>query len=87
MLLSNRILLFGFLIFMIEMVLSLEFIFNRAEFLNPPYLEGFSNISNFRVSRVNRTTYAHNFEFEMFIDLPESIECKISTYYNGLNNN
>lgn len=61
--------------------------FDQAVLLNSTYVPDFYNISKFRVSKFNRTTYVFNLEADIFMDLDESVSIEIEFYYSRFGNN
>lgn len=70
-----------------EFITSYELILDRVELLNSSYLEGYYNISLFRVNKYNRTTFVLNYELELFRDWDQTFLMEMNLYYNRLNNN
>lgn len=66
---------------------SLEIQFDRIEMVNASYLEGWYNISLFRVAKYNRTAYGINFQGEFFNEINSEHYLEVKIYYNRLNNN
>lgn len=65
----------------------MELIFDRVELLNSSYLEGFYNVTQFRISKFNHTTHVFNTKFELFIDIDSDFSIETLSYYNRFNNN
>lgn len=61
-----------------EFITSYEFIFDRVELLNSSYLEGYYNISLYRVNKYNRTTFVLNCELELFCDWDDTLFVEIN---------
>lgn len=61
-----------------------ELHFDRAVLSNSTYLPGYYNVSLLHVSRMNRTTFGINAQFELFIDLDERCDLTLETYYKRL---
>lgn len=67
--------------------IAIEVQFERVEMRNATFLESFFNITTLRISKLNRTAYALNLDFELFRDYGEETSAEIELYYNRLNNN
>lgn len=76
-----------FLILQSENVMTTEIQIDRIEFVNTTYMEGIYNISELRISRINRTTYAVSVEITSYVDLDKNWEYEISFFRNRFNNN
>lgn len=76
--------LFGF---NCESVFSTEIQFDRIEMLNATYAEGYYNLSEFRITKFNRTAYVWNAKADFFVDIDMDIKVEVSFFYNRLNNN
>lgn len=87
MVLCICLLAIGLLITNFGTISTNELQFDLAKVLTPPYIEGLCNISTFRVTRFNRTSYVLNVEYENFVDIDENYEIEVKIYYNRLNNN
>lgn len=75
------------LIFQSENVLTTEIILDRIELVNTTYLEGFYNMSELRISRINRTTYVLNAQIITYFVLDQNWEIEVSFFRNRFNNN
>lgn len=75
------------LIFQCENVSATEIQLDRVELLNQTYMEGFYNLSEFRVTKFNRTSYVWNAEVEMFSDIDDKLKLEVTFHHNRLNNN
>lgn len=64
-----------------------EMLYDRVELLNATYQEGLYNISEFRVTKFNRTSFVIKANFEFLVDFDDKIEVEVSFHYNRLNNN
>lgn len=65
-----------------------ELVFDRAELLNGSFVEGFyHNAIEYRISKLNRTTYVLNGDIEFFVTLDDSYDMEVNFYFNRLNNN
>lgn len=64
-----------------------EFVFDRIELLNSTYFEGLYNVSEFRITKYNRTLYVLNAKVEFLNDVAKDHTMEVSFYYNRLNNN
>lgn len=62
-----------------------EFRLDSALSNNSSFLEGYYNISEFRVSRFGRVSYGLNWEFEIFIDFDEKVYLEIETAFRRSN--
>lgn len=70
-----------------EYCVATEIQFDRIEILNNTFVEGFYNVSEFRITKFNRTTYVLNTKAELFLDLTTDIKVQVNYYFNRLNNN
>lgn len=61
--------------------------FDRLELLNSTYVEGLYNVSEFRVTKTNRTTYVANVVWDALTDFGNDMEIEVKIYYNRYNNN
>lgn len=68
-------------------VFTSEIIFDRVELINGSYVEGIYNATLFRVRKLNRTTYAINYDAIQLMEFDENVEASIAFYYNRFNNN
>lgn len=73
--------------FQCENVQNTEIQMDRIELLNSSYIEGYYNVSEFRITKFNRTSYVWNMNAALYRDLDESIEIEVTFHYNRLNNN
>lgn len=62
-----------------------EFRLDSALLNNSSFLEGYYNISEFRVSRFGRVSYGLNWEFELFIDFDEKVYLEIEIAWRRSN--
>lgn len=85
----SRKILFGTVVVVLVFceISSLDVQFERLELMNASYVEGKYNISLLRVSRINRTTYSMNVEFETFQDIGTEFSFEVLFYFNRFNNN
>lgn len=74
-------------IFQCENVFTTKIELDRFEILNSTYVDGFFNISEILIKRINRTTYVLNFESTTFKDIDNRMEFEVSFHRNRLNNN
>lgn len=75
------------LIFQSENVLTTEIQIDRIEFVNTTFMEGIYNVSELRISRINRTTYALSAELTFYVDFDKNWVYEISFFRNRFNNN
>lgn len=68
-------------------VSSTEIQFDRIEILNDSYVEGYYNVSEFRITKFNRTTYVLNARADIFVDIDQDIKTELILHFNRLNNN
>ena len=61
--------------------------FDRIELLNSTYAEELYNVTEFRVTKTNRTTYVANIVWDSLIDFGDDMEIEVKIYYNRFNNN
>lgn len=87
MILILCILMVAFFILNCSLVEPTDLIYDRVELLNSSYLEGFYNITEYRISKFNHTSHVLNGKFEFFIDIDSDFYIEASINYNRLNNN
>lgn len=87
MVLSTCFSIFTLLITTCATVSSVEIVFDQMLFLNETYVKDLYNISLFRISKFNRTTYAGSSDIEMYVDVGDEFEVEMEVFYNRLNNN
>lgn len=75
------------IIFLCESGVSVEIQFDRIELLNSSYIEGAYNVSEFRITKFNRTTYVFNTKAELFIDIDRNMKVQVNFHHNRFNNN
>lgn len=68
-------------------VFPTEIQMDRIELLNETYVDGYYNLSEFRITKFNRTAYVLNAQVELFVDINTNIKVEVSFHYNRLNNN
>lgn len=73
--------------FLCKSGVSVEIQFDRIELLNSSYVEGVYNVSEFRITKFNRTTYVFNTKIDFFIDIDRNIKVQVNFHHNRLNNN
>lgn len=64
-----------------------ELIYDRIELLSPPYNKDYYNISEFRVTKLNRTAFVIKANIEFLVDLDETFNIEVIFSYNRMNNN
>lgn len=70
-----------------SLITSNEIQMDRMVFLNSTYVEGYYNITLFRIAKHNHTSYSINFEGETFKDIDHEFDFEGQFYYNRLSNN
>lgn len=59
---------------------SVDIKLDQVKMLSEPYVEGLYNLSVFRVSKFNRTTFVLNVNLEYMIDFDESVYIENRAY-------
>lgn len=67
--------------------ISYETTYDQVVLESAPYVPGYYNMSQFRVSKYNRSVYVLNVKIEYFIDLDETVFVEIEVFRSQLNNN
>lgn len=75
------------IIFLSKSGVTVEIQFDRIELLNSSYVEGVYNVSEFRITKFNRTTYVFNAKVDFFIDIDRNMKIQVNFHHNRLNNN
>lgn len=87
MILFSIILTVWFLVYNNVLVCKTELIPEGVELLTRRFVKGQYNISSYRITRFNRTTYVVESVFELMVDLTNEYNFESSFYYSRSKNN
>lgn len=74
-------------ILVVQGIFSMDIQFDRIEMLNASYVANRYNVSVLRISKIDRTTYGLNMEFETFRDMTADHLADVRFFYKRLSNN